>query len=403
MSSWYASRFTGLFAGLNRVPCRPHDPDVVVWAGTVPPSEKRPQEVATGGAGWDTAHAEAACAGEAIERFQAYPLPADGVIEASVEEWPLAESFLAPDQCVLFHAEQYAMPGFPFERFTTATRCRWVCCRRVDNGDPCWVPADLVYLFGSGHQLCPSLSTGLACGRSGDPVLLRGLQEAIERDALMGAWWGSYPLEEWSEDEVLSLLGPEISRRVRRPNLRYRGYRVESPFSAHVTIVTVEGEDREGFCFSAGSACRETRNQAWEKALLEAIHGRYYVRHLLSQPASSGWPRDFAGHALYYSRHPERLRETVLHRPASGRRKSTVADTETLSVLTGRLGATRPVLFRLLTPPGIVAEEPGWIVLRVIVPGLQPMHGDHLFPFLGGPLWKRGIEEWARMPPHPFP
>jgi ribosomal protein S12 methylthiotransferase accessory factor len=400
MPEWYASRYTGLFAGINRVPPRPQDPDACVWAGTVPASEGRPQELATGGSGWDSAHAEAACAGEAIERFQAYQLPADGIIESSIDDWPLDEAYLNPDQCVLFHSEQYAIPGFPFERFTPSTRCRWVCCRRAVDGEPCWAPAELVYLFGSGHRLCPSLSTGLACGRGGDPVLLRGLREVIERDALMGAWWGRYPLEEWSEEEVLTA---DIARRVRRPNLRYRFYRVESPFSSHVAICTVEGEDREGYCFSAGSACRETRGQAWDKALLEAIHGRYYVRHLLSEPADDGPPRDFAGHAVYYSRHPERLRETMLLRAASRGRKSPADTTETLNVLTERLGAEHPVLFRLMTPPGIVAEDLDWVVLRVVVPGVQPMHGDHLFPFLGGPLWGRGIEEWSRIPPHPFP
>jgi hypothetical protein len=93
----------------------------------------------------------------------------------------------------------------------------------------------------------------------------------------------------------------------------------------------------------------------------------------------------------------------VLHRPASGKRKPPVGEPESLEVLTERLGEERPILFRLMTPPGIVAEDLDWIVLRVIVPGLQPMHGDHLFPFLGGPLWGRGVEEWTHMPPHPFP
>jgi ribosomal protein S12 methylthiotransferase accessory factor len=400
MTAWYASRYTGLFTGINRVPPRHHDPDVCVWAGTVPASEGRPQEVATGGAGWESADAEAACAGEAIERFQAYQLPADGIIESSIDNWPVDEAFLKPDQCVLFHDEQYATPGFPFERFSRLTRCRWVCCRRPDDGEPCWTPAEMVYLFSSQHQLCPSLSTGLACGRRCDPVLLRGLQEVIERDALMGAWWGRYPLEEWTEEEVLE---PEIARRVRRPNLRHRFYRVDSPFCSHVAICTVEGEDREGFCFSAGSACRETRKQAWEKALLEAIHGRYYVRHLLSQPEIEGPPRDFAGHAVYYSRHSDQLSQTVLHRMASRGRNSPITTPETLAVLVERLGAKHPVLFRLMTPPGIVAENLNWVVLRVIVPGLQPMHGDHLFPFLGGPLWERAVEKWAKIPPHPFP
>ena len=71
MPAWYDSRFTGLFAGFDRVPPRPHDPDVEAWAGTVPGTTGRPQEVPTGGAGWDARQAEAACVGEAVVRFQA--------------------------------------------------------------------------------------------------------------------------------------------------------------------------------------------------------------------------------------------------------------------------------------------------------------------------------------------
>jgi len=414
--AWYDSRYTGLFAGMNRVALRPHDPDVVIWAGTVPSSLSRPQEVHTGGAGWDSDRAELACAGEAIERAFAYPLPDDGVVEASVADWPLDEPVVSPNRWVLFHPDQHAIRDFPFEPLTARTRCRHVCCRRAIGGEPMWVPEELVFLFGRPgcrQQLCPTLSTGLSCGRGGDPVLLRGLQEVIERDALMGAWWRRYPLEEWDENDVLALLPSWVPQRIRRPNLRYRFYLIGSPFSAHVSIVTVEGEDHEGWCFSAGSSCRETRSQSWKKSLLEAIHGRHYVRHLLSQPPDVGPPRDFAGHAVYYSRQREDLDATILCRAATGALTLSTSSTpvanapgspELLADLVERLGPDRPVLFRLLTPPGIAAEGLDWVVLKVVVPGLQPMHGDHLLPFLGGPLWApRCLADWRSMPPHPFP
>ena len=65
-------------------------------------------------------------------------------------------------------------------------------------------PGQLVYLHQpAGHRFCPGLSTGLACGRTGDPILLRGLQEVIERDAVVGAWWGRYPIEEHAWSAVL--------------------------------------------------------------------------------------------------------------------------------------------------------------------------------------------------------
>jgi hypothetical protein len=62
------------------------------------------------------------------------------------------------------------------------------------------------------------------------------------------------------------------------------------------------------------------------------------------------------------------------------------------------------VLFRSMTPPALATEGLGWHVLRVVVPGLQPLHGDHRLPHLGGPLWApRGLADWNEMPPHPMP
>ena len=71
-------------------------------------------------------------------------------------------------------------------------------------------------------------------------------------------------------------------------------------------------------------------------------------------------------------------------------------------MLRARLGPERPVLFRIMTPPGIAQEHPDWIVVRVVVPGLQPLHGNHAFPHLGGPLWKAPTPDWISTLPHPF-
>jgi hypothetical protein len=149
--------------------------------------------------------------------------------------------------------------------------------------------------------------------------------------------------------------------RLLRPNLRYRCYRVATPFSAHVTIVTLEGEDREGYCFSAGSACRETRAASWEKAFLEAVQGRHYVRYLKAAGGGPGEvPTDFAGHAAWYSHHPEQLAYTVLHHPTPAVADAEADGAESFAALAERLGSERPVLFRNLTPPALAAEGLGW-------------------------------------------
>jgi ribosomal protein S12 methylthiotransferase accessory factor len=404
LDGWHRSRFTGLFTEFGPARIRAHDPDAAIHSGMVLPCGPRSESLPAGGAAWDESGAELACLGEAIERLQAYRLPCDGFREASFADWNFSEPAIDPARWVLFHREQYAQPGFPFEPLTRASVCRWICFRDARSGEPCWIPDDMAFLFSAGkHRFAPLISTGLSCARWGGAALLRGLQEVIERDGVVGAWWNRYALEEWESAAVFGALDPGIETRVARPNLTYRFYCVDSPFSSNITIVTIVGEDREGFCFSAGSACRETLAESWNKSILEAINGRHFVRYLKSNARRGNRvPQSFAEHALYYSLHPEELPRTVFQQAKPSRDADFAA--EDLGVLSRRLGEGRPVLFRVMTPPGIAQEFRDWHVLRVVVPGLQPLHGSHDFPFLGGELWKpRGLADWKSMPPHPFP
>lgn len=411
MPGWHDSRFTGLFTYFGRLPLRPHDPKVAMTAGELPSWFAGETDLGCGGAGWSAEEADLACLGEAIERVQARPLPLDGSIESSYAAWTLNEAAVDPSRWVLFHPEQYAAAGFPFQPLTRETTCRWTCCRQAMCGEPVWVPEELIYLQprrGELQKFLPGFSTGLTCGRARDPVLLRGVQEVIERDALIGGWWGSYPVEEWPLDDVRTLLDAEIWQRVQRPNLTFRFYRIKSPFSTHVTLVALSGEDDEGWVFSVGSACRETRAASFQKSVLEAIQGRHCVRRLLAKWHDEGQPGNavpttFFEHALYYALHRERLAETVLERASPPAADGGVDSREDLAELLASLGLERPILFRNLTPPGIAAQQLDWLVLRVVIPGLQPLHGDQRLPFLGGPLWQpRSLADWTAMPSHPF-
>lgn len=409
MAQWYSSAFTGLFTQFGPTSPRPYDPACAICNGLAA-SWQGPAAVPGSGIGWDEAAAEAACVGEAIERLQASPLPDDEIVHATYDAWPHRERALDPTAWVFFHPDQYGQTGFPFQPLTRLSACAWVCFRQALTGEPRWIPAELAYLsLPAGHLYCPGYSTGLAAGHAGDPILLRGLQEVIERDAVVGAWWGRYPLKEVSLTAILDRFDATVAPRIVRPNLSYRCFRVVTPFSEHVTMVTIEGEDREGYCLSIGSACRETRAASWEKALLEAIHGRHYVRYLKAQVAQGAMeigpaPRTFAEHAVFYSLHPEMLRSTPLLQAMRADERRESAGSEGVADLIRRLGPEHPVLFRSMTPPALASEQLGWHVLRVVVPGLQPLHGDHALPHLGGPLWSpRGLDDWKAMPPHPFP
>ena len=411
MPAWYESRYTGLFSTLVRAPQRAHDPSVHVTAAQTPPWHASEPELGGSGAGWTKMDADLACVGESIERLLARALPRDGFVESSWNTWPLDEPAIAPDRWTLFHDEQYASEGFPFVPLAADTTFRWVCCRAALTGEPVWVPEEMVYILPRPEERqhhAPGFSTGLTCGRSDQRVLFRGVQEVIERDALVGFWWRNYSAEMWPAEQVRALLGNSVWDRIDRPNLEYRFYRLHSPYSEHVTLVSVSGIDQEGWVFSVGSACRESLRASWEKSLLEAIQGRHCVRRLMAQWHDEGQPElavptTFFDHALYYAIHPERLAETALHDAIEPHGEVDVHRTEDLSDIANRLGDDHPILFRNLTPPGIAPDPSRWLVLRVVIPGLQPLHGDHRLPFLGGPLWEpRAWADWQTIPPHPF-
>src|SRR5213075_2309773 len=114
----------------------------------------------------------------------------------------------------------------------------------------CWAPADLVFLDmrpGAVPRFGPTISTGWAAHADPAAAARAGVLEAIERDA-----------------------------RIARANLRWRWYRIVTPYSPHVVLATVDGEDREGYVFAIGSACRLDRAAAVDKATLEAVQGRHY-------------------------------------------------------------------------------------------------------------------------------
>lgn len=409
---WLTSRFTGVFTALDRVPLRAHDPRIALWAGTTGARGPSAERLVVGGAGWSSGEARDACLGEAVERFESFPRAEDGAVEASFATWPLDEPAVDPARWVLFSEAQYRAENFPFAPFTARTSTRWVAFRDVASGDPIWAPEDLATLHaakGAHHGIASMSSTGLSAGAGAHPTVLRGVQEVIERDALVRAWWGEYPLSAHDAEEVFAAIGGDVAARVLRPNLTYSFLRVETPYSAHVTLVTVEGEGVEGFCFSVGSACRESRAESFRKALLEAVQGRHYARHRRGELAASGAalpevPVDFAGHALYYSMRPERLAETVLQRAAAAREDAAIsARIEPLGALLERLGAAHAPAFRLVTPPAVPALAPGLRVVKVVIPGLVPLHGDHRLAHLGASQWRDApYSRWIAHPPHPF-
>lgn len=405
LEAWAANPFTGPLTQLAEVPGRPHDPAVYMVAGSLAPARPGDPPRSVSGAGWTLDAARRACLGEAFERAAAAPGSEDARVVASFGAWPLDEPAVDPGAFVGFHPAQYATPGFPFRPPTADLEVTWAATRDLD-GHPAWCPAEHVFLDlppGEDHVLAPGISTGLVAGPRRAPLVLWGLHEVLERDAVVGAWWDAYPLTRLDPVACFHALGAARAARLQRPNLEYRFFHVTSPYTRGAAMVLLEGADLEGPVVSVGAACRPTLVEALEKAALEAVQGRVYARQLSRiRPALPVAPlTEFADHARFYTRVPEALADTVLARAPLGDLPP-AAPPEDLASL--RPGLGHPVLWRDLTPRRLASFAPDLAVLRVLVPGLQPLWGDDRFPPLGGPLWRgRDPAAFAALPPHPFP
>jgi ribosomal protein S12 methylthiotransferase accessory factor len=165
-----------------------------------------------GGAGLTRAEAAAAAIGEALERYSASYVPQERLVVDTARG--LGAAAVAPERFALFAERQYGTPGFPFRRFTAATRVAWIDAVALPRGDPAWLPAELVFLGDATIGERPigyATSSGAACGETRAATFERGLCELLERDAFMITWAArvSLPLLDWSEAPRLA----ELDRR----------------------------------------------------------------------------------------------------------------------------------------------------------------------------------------------
>jgi len=259
----------------------------------------------SGGIDYTPAGALAAAIGEAAERYAAAYIPASHMIAATAAE--LGTTAVDPASFALFDEEQYARPGFYFQRFTAYTRVRWSPAFRLPDGEPAHVPTQLVHLQQDSHDDTPvgyATSSGMACGATLEEAILSGLLELVERDAFLLTWYNrlSLPLVDWSADPALVRLDDEFFRPT---GLRY----AVVDLSAFLRVPTALGavlDASGGPAFAAGAASSVTMDIAVRKALREAFQTRAFARQLrVDFPAwSCSDPLEIIGfedHVLYHA------------------------------------------------------------------------------------------------------
>jgi ribosomal protein S12 methylthiotransferase accessory factor len=241
----------------------------------------RADQVSTGTAYHSPERATVSALGEAIERYCGNFVP-DHLERASWNELAVARRrAIDPTTLCLHSEEQYARPGFPFQRFTRDLEVCWAQGLDMIDGRPTLVPASLVYvnyLYGPrvGEPVTNFVAyAGLAAGAGRLHAETSALEEIIERDAVE-LWWDSgLPARRIALPTDLA----EAMTGCADPHLEYVALEIPGPW--RVPVVAVVVRDPVLDLVALGSAARPSAAAAVLKAAGEAVSLRSLAKGML--------------------------------------------------------------------------------------------------------------------------
>ena len=347
-------------------------------------SPKRPgssmRKLFASGAGLTRTAAAWATLGEALERYAG-----SVYFEADLIEAPFAEvesHALDPRDLISFSDVQYRTPGFPFVRFDPAEIRRWVGAWDLTNQREILVPAQCAILgyvekFHA-ERLDNTYSTGLAAARSYQRAAASAIREVIERDAFMCHWYTRTSPRRIPLEDLAKSLRPEARSLLRCPGVTLNVLNITTDLAVPCILAMIERHAQPGI--AVGASCHLDVRQAIEKAVIEAFHCLCWLLDLDRSgegPCDLSEVANFEDHTRYYldpARHKnlEFLRVGQLEHLSLEHANVTLNEEEEFQTLLQftRDHGTRVILVDL-TPEDV--RQLGFVVVRAILPGLQPL------------------------------
>jgi len=416
---------TGIIKTVAETPRPQGEPPIFAFSGisrSISELGEPNGEMTFAGAGFSPESAMMACLGEAVERYCCRFVDRNALTLAGYRD--LRSQAVDPASWSLFSPAQYAQPHFPFTPLHQDTQLRWTQARDLVSDESRLVPACFVYMpyepSAPEPLIAPAISTGLSCASSYEEALLRGLYEVIERDALAITWLKRVPTWELVD------MPAEIAGIFEQGPIKYHIYDITSDVNIPVYLVLSVGDSEAGSIVSVGVACNADPLKALSKAFLENAQGRLALPHLRKKHA--GWTpqpdfanvKTFEDHALVLTCRPDLLQQ-INFLGAKGRRSFEETLLDRLDCTDRPLNFCIEQLDRLGLQPfakELTTEDIrgiGLSVVRAMIPGMQPLHGTHILPFLGGKRLQSapevfGVPAEAVLPPgrfnpipHPLP
>jgi len=337
--------------------------------------------------------------GESIERYCPAHFRYEDFVLSTYND--LDCEAIHPEDFSLFSEKQYAEPGFPFSRPTASTPLRWVSAYSISHDQPVMIPASFVYIpyyFDSLHEPLTHnpISTGLACGSNLAPAIYKGILEVIERDAFMIMWQNQLPCSRIDLSTVNNPFIQSMLNELEVLPVECQAYLIPSDIEVPVILVLLRNTSGHLPHTVMGISVDLDPQKALMLALEEVSlswvgMGRYsQIENDYKSAKDYKNVTDLNLHGLAHAVDPD-LGKSLEFLNSSGKQISlqdikNVYDenmVHNIQTLVDKLGEKDlNVVVKDLTTVDV--DEVGFKVIRVVVPGMQPLDVNHARRHLGG-------------------
>lgn len=359
-------------------------------AGQEPPSI----QLSGSGTDLDEKGAERAAYGEALERLCSGSHKQEQFITATANE--LGGSALDLDAIPRCSDTELAHPACPLISPQKDQPIRWVRALSLMDGKTVFVPAMMSFLYlrysHPAERIWLPISTGCAAHTSLEKAILSGILEVAERDAISITWLQKLPLPRIDLDDIPPSLEPYwTALGSSAPSIRPTFFDATSD----IKLPTVYGVQ---VCSTVSHAatlvsCSTALDPA--EAVAKVIRDMAHIRVAFRErhPVPEGWDdfKDIFHGAAFMARAEQSHAFDFLLRSGATRKLSELSkaamlwsgsDRERLAAVVERLRRMRlnAYVVELSTDEALRA---GIRVVRVIIPGLQPLSLQYRARYLG--------------------
>ena len=337
--------------------------------------------------------AEAIAMIEGLERLFTldYCAPERGVHGAYADLGAVA---LDPLSLPLYAEEQYADPDFPLQRYEPHARLRWIEGVSLADARRCLVPLDFVCST-SEPAIYHATSSGAACHSSLSQAIVNAVYETVERDAFMIAWLNRLALPR------IELTPADADPHALRDTFRRLGFELAlvdltTDLDIPVLLGVLRDRHNPDFLLTDMVASLDPQRALAKlcRELAQFTHSYLRDPHCfesgLACEADPAQVRTFRDHlAFYQSREKHRYADFLTQGPRV-RRMREASYRPDIPDPAGELQALEACLASRVHDIIVVdctvpmLAEFGLHVVKVVIPGLQPLNAGHLRRVLGG-------------------